>query len=222
MTSGAIRGAATAVLGAIVAGGAALGFSLAATPSYTATATLMVSTPIPDATTAAGRAVAVLNPRRQVETNERLLSLPVIAQRTARLIEGQTASAVSRHVSVSVEGTSYLYAISAKAERPVPAARLANVYASQFVAFRSSLDAARLDTAVARIRSQLHGRDVPAEVSALVDLTSAQAKIVQPAAPPSSASSPRTARNTIVAAVLGLTLTLALVLARDAFRMHSQ
>jgi uncharacterized protein involved in exopolysaccharide biosynthesis len=214
--TGAVRGAGFAVLGAIAAGGVALGFSLSATPSYTATATVLVSTPVPDASTSAGRSVPVLDPGRVAQTNERLLSLPVIAQRTAARIEGETQASVSRHVSISVDGDSYLYAVTATSPRPGLAARLANTYAGQFVVYRTALDTARLDVVIARIRAQLGNVDASRETAALADLASSQAKIVQPAVPPGDASSPRTVRNSVLAAVLGLTLALGLLLARHA------
>ncbi len=222
MTVGTVRWAVLALLGAVVAGGVALGFSLAATAAYTATATVMVSTPIPNTTTAAGRSAPVLDPGREVETNQRLMSLPVIAQRTAATIEGQTQSSVAHDVSISVDGHSYLYSVSATTPEPKLAALLANTYANQFVAFRSALDASQLDAVVARIRAQLGRGGVSPATTALVDLASSQVRLVQPAVAPADASSPRTARNTVVAAVLGLTLALALLLTQRTARRRPE
>jgi uncharacterized protein involved in exopolysaccharide biosynthesis len=194
-----------------VAAGVALGVSLAIAKRYTSTATLLVQTPV-SASGQTQAAVPSLDPGREAETNQRLMSLPMIASRTARAVGGTTAAAVSRDISVKAEGDSYLYSISASANRPDLASKLANSYSEQFVAFRQSLDQARIRGIVAPLLREPGGRALIANVGLLARLSESQAAVVQSATPPADPSSPRTATNTVLGALLGLLVGVCVVL----------
>jgi uncharacterized protein involved in exopolysaccharide biosynthesis len=214
-------GALVVVLCTALVAGATLGFSLARSKRYSSSATLLVRTPVfPAADT--GRAAPSLDPGRQAETNQRLMSLPVIAERTARALGRLTASAVAHDITVSTEGASYLYSISATASGPALAARLANVYAQEFIAFRDGLDRARLDAVLGLVRARVDAPALLTSVEALARLASGEAVVVQPAVPSGSPSSPRPARNTIVAGIVGLLVGCCLVLVRGIMRRQAQ
>jgi uncharacterized protein involved in exopolysaccharide biosynthesis len=201
----------------VLVAGAALGFSLARGKRYASTATLLVRTPV-IAAVDGRRSVPSLDPGRQSETDLRLMSLPVLADRAAQRLGGFTASAVSRDIRVTTEGTSYLYSISATASRPALAARLANVYAQEFVAFRDGLDRSRLDAVLRLVHARLHSPALLRTVEGLAPLASGEAVIVRPAEPPGAPSSPRTVRNTVVGGVIGLLLGFSLVVAHGIWR----
>jgi uncharacterized protein involved in exopolysaccharide biosynthesis len=201
----------------VLVAGAAFGFSLARGKRYSSTATLLVRTPV-IATVDGSRSVPSLDPGRQAETDLRLMSLPVLADRTARTLGGFTASAVSHDITVTTEGTSYLYAISASASHPALAARLANVYAQQFVAFREGLDRSRLDAVLRPLRARVHSPAVLRTVEGLARVASGDALLVQPAEPPGRPSSPRVVRNTVVGGIIGLLLGFCLAVAHGIWR----
>src|SRR3954447_19303594 len=76
------------------------------------------------------------DPEREAATNVRLVSLEVVAARTARRIGGITTGQIQSEVTVAPAGRADVASISVVDPRPALAARLANTFAAQYIAFR--------------------------------------------------------------------------------------
>ncbi len=213
----------------LLAGLTALGLSLAQAKTYSASAGLLFrdaqldqklfgSTSLPPST----------DPTREAATNVNLLGLEAVAQRTATALGGgQTPAGVAGEVSVSPEGQSDIVAVTAADHDPALAAKLANTYAQEFIAFRRDADRAKIAGAQQLVQTQLtqlarQGQRTGANVASLqnraeelgilASLQTGNAELVQPAQTPATPSSPRTKRNVGLGLVLGLLLGIAAAL----------
>lgn len=125
--------------------------------------------------------IASEDAEREAATNIELLSLDTIKNRVEQRLGGAGATAES--VSVAQQGQSNVLKVKATDASPSVAARTANAYASEYVDFRRT--AARRENAKA---------------------PDSAARVLSPARPPSSPSSPKPVRNTLIGAVVGLFL----------------
>lgn len=162
------------VLCLAVAALAAAGLSLQAEKRYEATASLLLRTP-PEA-----------DPQRVVDTNLQLLTLPVIESRTAERVGGGAGVEAAEAVEVEQQGESDIVEVTATATEPELAARTANAYAEEFVAFREE-----------------GGKDLP---------RTGRLEIVERASPSTSPVSPKPLRNVIFGGLVGLMLGLGVAL----------
>lgn len=210
----------------------ALAISLAQTPQYTAKATLLFRNPGFDQQLFAGTVIAPdTSPEREAATNAGLVSLEVVAQRTARKLgHGLDDQAVEEKVSLGGNTGSDLVTISATDPDPAFAAALANTYARAFIAFRRTADRRKIQNAIRLVEGELSRFDPSGlqarerrllqnqirKLATLKALQTGNAELVQPAIEPRSTSSPKTVRNVVLGAVLGLLvgIGLALLLAR--------
>jgi uncharacterized protein involved in exopolysaccharide biosynthesis len=205
------------IAAAIVAtAAAAYAFSAAQAPRYRATADLLLASS--DATGAS--ATGSGDPARDAATTEALLGLPVVAQRAARLVPGATADEISGAVSVVSTPNTDLVEIVASDRDPRTSAQIANAYGTAFIDFRMETAKAQIDDALRRAQRQeatLSASDLAGDAgTALRDRIGqlqearaspgAGARLVQPASPPASASSPRPIRTAILGAGLGAVL----------------
>lgn len=207
---------------ALAVTGSALGFSLIQQKQYSATADLLFrdaqldqklfgSTVLPPST----------DPTREAATNVKLVSLEVIAGRTSKALRASISpGSIQKRVTVSAEGQANVVSVTAIDPSARLAARLANTFAQEFVAFRRDADRAKIAAAQRLVQDQLNrlsskeqdgarGRslqDRAEQLGILASLQTGNAELVQPAKAPSSPSSPHTRRNTILALVLGLLL----------------
>jgi uncharacterized protein involved in exopolysaccharide biosynthesis len=141
----------------LLVGGSALAFSLTQQTEYTATAGLLFrdaeldqklfgSTALPPST----------DPTREAATNVNLVDLQAVSQLTATALGGgATAASIQSKVSASAEGQSNIVLIKATDPDPAVAARIANTYAQQFIAFRRNADRAKVTGAQQLVQSQL-------------------------------------------------------------------
>ncbi len=161
---------------------AALAYSRSQTTEYTASASLLFSENAPQ-----------IEPGRAAATNLALATSEQVILRTVSALPaaGLTPAEVDEKVTANPVGESDLIDISATDPSPAFAARLANVYARQFIAFRA-------DTANGSARAN-------------------HVQIAQPALPPSSPSSPKTTRNVALGILLGVLLGISLALLREQF-----
>lgn len=172
------------------------------------------------------------DPDREAATNLRLVSLGVVAGRTAdRLGGGLTRREVAKSVEAESAGQSNVVAITATAESPRQAARLANTFAEEYIAFRRDADRLKIEETLGIIRSQLAALE-PTELTGdrarqlqqqegqlelLRSLQTGNAELVQPADLPTNPSSPQTTRNVIVGIIAGLMLGLGMAFLVDRF-----
>jgi succinoglycan biosynthesis transport protein ExoP len=201
--------------------------SALADKEYTASAALLFRDPGLDeklfGSTFAGEANQ--DPERTTQTNLELTTLDTVADRTQRRLPGFDGK-VEDSVEVSQRGDSDVALIEATAGDPATAARLANTFAREYIAFRREADRAKVREAQELVEQQLASLDPATTISGrlqklearaedlrvLASLQTGNAEIVQLAEPPSDPSAPKPLRNTIFGAVVGLVLGFGLAL----------
>ena len=213
------------ILGCLVLGAvAAISFSVHEQKQYTASSVLLFRDPGFDQQLFGNQVfLPSTDPTTQGPTNLELVSLPVVASRAAAALHLST-SAVNSAVSVSGVGQANVAKISATDPFPARAAQIATTYAEQYVLFRQQMDRAKISGAQRLVERQLQSmtpaqRDRPNgqalqnranELSELAALQTGNAEVEQPATIPKSPSSPRTMRNGILGALLGLLVGIGL------------
>ncbi|HWM64866.1 MAG TPA: polysaccharide biosynthesis tyrosine autokinase [Solirubrobacterales bacterium] len=212
---------------------AALLWSLQQPEEYEATASLLFRNVELDQSEGSSFSPSSDDPTRAAETNLKLVSKGEIAARTALRLDlpGVTPDAVEDAVSVSLEGESDIASVTAKAEDPDVAARIANAFALEFIKQRREADRRAILAGKTRIEAELNQLS-PAETEGLqgerltrqaeelellASLQTGNAEIVQRATPNDSPVSPKPLRNAILGLFLGGLLGLALVLLIEQF-----
>jgi succinoglycan biosynthesis transport protein ExoP len=217
------RRAAWIVLGAVLVAAVAYGLSKHETKKYTATAALSFNNSPLNAEIAglsAGNSESVL---AQQNSNLELVKLGDTAAKTAALVgHGLTEQEVATSLSIGGQGESGVVGVSATSTSPVLAAAIANIYASQFVLRQKSTNRAYFRSALALVNRQLarlsplqrigsDGLDLQDRahtLGLLEELGYNNAQVAQEAPVPSSPSSPKTKRNVLLGAIVGLLLGL--------------
>jgi polysaccharide biosynthesis transport protein len=202
---------------------AAFVFSAQQTKKYTATASLVFNNNQLGQQAAGLQPVSVSNQQSQQNTNVKLVQLGDMAQRTAqRLGHGLTSEKVSASLSVSAQGESNIVDVSAAAPSPTLAADIANTYSAQFVTEQQTSNHQYYASALALVNKQLAALSPRQRLSAagvalenraqslgvLAELNSGNVQLAQSATVPTAPSSPKTGRNTVLGAILGLLLGL--------------
>jgi len=210
---------------------AALVYSLLQTKQYTASASLLFGATSLDQRLQSSSLSDEADPERAAATNLKLVSLRRVAVLTQEAIGDPelTATEVSDKVEVNPEGESDLVSVDATDESPEFAAELANTFSRQYIDFRRNADRAKVRRAQALIDAQLRELSPAArnsevgenldqrrrQLEVLGALQTGNAELVQPAAAPTSPSSPQTERNVALGLLLGLLLGLGLTLLRE-------
>jgi succinoglycan biosynthesis transport protein ExoP len=220
------------VLCFVLVAAAAYGFSKHQTKKYTATASLVFNNN-QLGQQVAGLAVASSNNQQaQQNTNLKLVQLGNMAAKTAGLLgQGLTKEKVAADLSVSAQGESNIVNVSATATTPALAAAIANAYTRQFVKEQQNANHAYYASALALVNKQLAAlspkqkagtaglalQDRAQSLGVLAELRNGNVEVAQAAAVPTSPSSPKTSRNTILGAFLGLLLGLGLAFLLERF-----
>jgi len=165
------------------------------------------------------------DPLQEQATNQQLVQLPIVSQRTAQAIGGGvTEGEVGGDISVAGVGQAKIAVISATDPSPTMAARIANTYAEQYVLFRQQADRDQIVGAQKLIQNELAGmtpaqRSSPPGISLasraqdlqiLASLQTGNAQFVQPASVPGAPSLPKTKRNAMIGLIVGLLLGVGL------------
>ena len=216
---------------ALLVPAAALLVSLLQEEEYTASASLLFRDPALDQKLFGSTFFdPATDSDREAATNSELVSLDVVAERTAqRLPNGLTAEAVSEAVEAEPDPSADLIEVAATDPSPQGAAALANTFADQYVAFRQRADRAKVRQAERLINRELESLSAAgaedSELRALEEnsrrldvlaaLQTGNAEVVQPAETPSSPSSPKPLRNAALGLALGLLLGVALAFLRE-------
>lgn len=201
---------------------AALGFSLIQPKEYSASASLLFRDPgYAQALYGTAVTTASPDPNREAATNVRLVSLGVVANRTAEVLDdGLSGTEVASKISVAEEGESDVVSVTATDSDPERAALLANTFARQFIVFRIKTDRSKLRAAQRLAERQYDELSLSEQEGArgqalsraaerlgvLASLQTGNAELVQTASTPSSPSSPQPKRNAALGAILGLLL----------------
>lgn len=171
------------------------------------------------------------DPTRAAETNVNLVSLGAVAARTAKKLDepGVTPEAVAGSVSVSLKGESEIADVSATTPSPDLSARMANVFAAEYVNFSQVADSNRVLQAKNQVESRLEGL-APEEregregqelerqarqLGVLAALQTGDAEVVQQAVPDTTAVTPQTTRNVVLGIMAGLLLGIGLTFLVD-------
>lgn len=202
---------------------AAYGFSKHQTRQYTATTSLVFSNN-QLGQQVSGLAVASSTSQQALQnTNLKLVKLGDMAAKTAAVLGGGlTRQKVSASLSVSGEGESNIVNVSATATSPALAAAIANTYANQFVVEQQNSNHAYYASALALVDKQLASLSASQRagppglalegraqsLGTLAELRNGNVQVAQAASPPTSPSSPRVSRNTLLGGVVGLLLGL--------------
>lgn len=205
------------IVAAIVATAvAAYAFSAAQERRYQATADLLLTSSAATGAPDAGSG----DPARDAATTEALLGLPAVAERAAGRVRGATADEIRGAVSIVSTPNTDLVEIVASARDPLTSAQIANAYGGAFIDFRMETAQAQIDDALRQAQSQEAALSASARAgdagTALSDRIgqlqearaspAAGARLVQPASPPTSPSSPRPIRTAILGGGLGAVL----------------
>jgi capsular exopolysaccharide synthesis family protein len=206
---------------AAVATSIALALSLSQQKMYSSSASLLFRDSRLDQTLFGSTYFNQEDPNREAATNAKLVSLAVVAQRTAKAIGGGvTPGQVSSEVTVASEGQSNVVSITATDASPKLAAQIPNEFAQQYISFRREADRAKVHDAQTLVQTQLdqlspaqrkssEGRSLQQRAEQLQILTSLQtgnAELVSRAEVPGGPSSPNPKRDAILGLLLGLVL----------------
>ncbi len=184
---------------------------------YTATATLLFES---------GEEGAGVEATRTAATNEILAGLPVIAVKTAKSLNGEVPPGL---ILESVEAGSVneqanLTTISAKTNDPELSAKIANAYSNAYIEFRAEAAQKGLTEQIVKAENEIEslsneesegirGEKLRERLDALeleAALRTGKTSLVQPAGIPTSPSSPKVKRDTIVGLLVGVIVGLLL------------
>jgi succinoglycan biosynthesis transport protein ExoP len=213
----------------IVATGGAFGLSKIEAKKYTATAELLFTNSQLANEVAGLPTVSSGGATQQSlqDTNVELVQIGDMAAKTAnQLGHGLTKHSVKTAVAVTPQGDTNVVNVSATSTSPTLAAQIANIYSTIFVDEQENADHQYYVSALAAINQQLAKLSPSARSSAqgialqdraqslatLAEIPAGIVQIASAASTPTSPSSPKVARNTIVGAVLGFLLGLFLAL----------
>ncbi len=216
----------------VLVAGAAYGVSKRQTKKYTATTALVFNNNQPGQQIAGLPAVSSASASAEQSTNVKLVQLGDMAEKTAGLLgQGLTKENVKADLSVSAQGESNVVDVSATATPPALAAAIANSYAEQFVTEQQNSSHAYYASALKLVNKQLSAlspkeragtaglalQERAQSLATLAELHNGNVQVAQAATIPTSPSSPKTARNTLIAAILGLLLGLSVAFLLERF-----
>jgi polysaccharide biosynthesis transport protein len=212
--------------------GATYAFSKQRTKEYTATASLVLNENQINQEVAGLPATVAIDPTTQQNTVAQLLQLGGTASETAQLIGDKlTAKEITSSIAVNLDSQSNIIGVSSTWTSPKMAARIANTYVTQFVADQLTSDQQYFASALALVKKQLNAlspqqrvgpqgvalQDREQSLAILANLQSGNVQVAQLATVPTSPSSPKVVRNTVLGALLGLVLGICLVFLIERF-----
>jgi polysaccharide biosynthesis transport protein len=206
----------------LIAGGVSLAIGLSQQKKYDATARLVVDPTNP--------VTAVLNPgansqsndpERDLNTEVSLITTVPLADSVIRQLRLHTNhDDLLAQVQTALDGTTNIVDVTVRDPDPAQAARIANAFASQYIATRAAQARSAFDQAAAQARAQLAsltsaqrkgpaGLQLRSRLQELVvdsTLQTGNAHVIQPASPPTSAATPRLKLDLALGLFLGLIL----------------
>jgi capsular exopolysaccharide synthesis family protein len=213
-------------------GGAAIAFAVAVTSTkqYTAESSLLIRQSNLQTLIDPSAAQNSEDPARLAATNLLLVTSSAVAGNVqAALRTSESTDDLAAQVSASVNPDADIITIQATDPNPARAARLANAFADQFVAFERAQSQQQAGAGATRLQNEIAALPPGAtaeraqlvqalrNVLALQAVTTGDATVVDRATPPSSPSSPNLKRAPILGALAGLAIGLAAVFLSDLF-----
>src|SRR5919204_3404932 len=173
----------------------------------------------------AGTPSSYTDPVRQAATDTQLATSGAVASRVAEQLHlGAQAGAALSGARASVSADSNVLTITDTNRNPKLAARVANAFAEQYLAFRAETSRRRLGQALHALKRKV-GHAPKADRSALRSQlakarlalagTAPDAQIVQRASVPTATIRPRISKKLIIGLLFGLLLGIGLALLRD-------
>jgi capsular exopolysaccharide synthesis family protein len=220
------------ILCLVLVPGLAVGLSFLQKEQYTAEASLLFRDAEFDQKLFGNNAVVQSqgDPDREAATNLEAVSVPKVAALTAARLRTLDKDQVSDAIDVSSTGQSDIISIEATGGTPRLAARLANVFADQYIGFRRRVDRATIRSAQRPLQRRIAalpqaqrsgglGQSLQqrlGQLEVLASLQTGNAELLQPAEVPREASAPKPLRNGALGLFFGALLGVALVIAAEA------
>jgi Mrp family chromosome partitioning ATPase/capsular polysaccharide biosynthesis protein len=231
-----LRRAPLVILCMVVVGAAAFAYSRSQEKEYKATAALEFGS-----SNAFAQHVLGLEPTgtsgqlAQHATNEQIVALGDSAARTAEKL-GTTEGKVRKSISVSGQGESNIVDVTAESTSPQAAAKIANTYASLFVAGQSQLNSHSFHEALKLVERQIDSLPPGRRYSTVAESLQNRAqtlrllqgidyggvKVVAKARPSSTPSSPNTKKNVAIGVMVGLLIGLGLAFLVERLQRRSR
>jgi tyrosine-protein kinase len=166
-----------------------------------------------------------VDPVRQAATDQQLATSGAVASRVARRLHiGPRRYSELSGVSATVNGDSNLLTITVGNRNPRLAARVANAYATEYVAFRRSAAEQRYASALSNLQRRVRSAprsDRPALAAQLAKARlvgsglTPDATVVQKASVPTATVGPKISHKLVIGLLFGALLGIALALLRD-------
>jgi succinoglycan biosynthesis transport protein ExoP len=213
-------------------GGAVIAFAVAVTSTkqYTAESSLLIRQSNLQTLIDPNASQNSEDPARLAATNLLLVTSTAVAKNVQEAIgTTESLSDLTAQVSASANPDADIITIQATDPSPERAARLANAFAVQFVAFQRAQSQQQAAAGAARLRSEINAlppgssaeraqlEQALRNVLALEAVTTGDATVVDIATPPSSPSSPNLKRAPVLGLLAGLAIGLAAVFLSDLF-----
>jgi Mrp family chromosome partitioning ATPase len=217
------------LIAAIVVAAAALALAASLTQSsrYQASADLIFGrTTNADAIITGGATDVAEDPVRAAATNLALASLDTVAARVKQRFRGSaTVDEIRSAVSIHSQGESDVVSVTAEWSSPEQAAAIANAFATEIVAQRRETAQADIQRGIDALKARIPPAPASAaertsaatiegkitDLESLKALTTGNVHIAESATPPEHRSSPKPARNAIIAGFVAAILSLFLV-----------
>ncbi len=205
---------------------AGLGLSLSQESKYEASASIAFRDVTSDLPLLGGSGLPEILPTERAARNAQLMTSDAIAQRAAVILQTDISpGTLSAEVSADVGVQTNLVVVTAAWGEAAFAARLANAVAEAAVERASRDEKKRLDSALAGLEERLDGTKKGslqrqfvlqqiAQLQAVREIANA-AEIIERAETPSTPTSPRPVRNTVLGLIAGLAFGLLAAFMRD-------
>ncbi len=202
-----------------------IGLSLQQTKQYTASSSLLIGT-----ASESVLSTGYVDRNRLAATQERLLSLDVVAQETAQRLGGRMSpEAIVQTVEIISDPSADVVEVSATTPNPQLSARVATEYARAFKDFRSASAREQIEDAIALSergfaaltpaeREGPQGAALRDRINQLETAAVSQTggvEVVEQATPPVTPSSPNVRRNALLGLILGAMLGFGIAALRD-------
>jgi Mrp family chromosome partitioning ATPase len=208
----------------LIATAAAVGYAETRPRDYQATARLLLQQDNPGSVVA-GTPNTFTDPVRQAATDQQLATSGAVASRVVQKLHlGPRAASALSGIQAAIGADSNVLTITDTDRNPKLAARVANGFAEQYIAFRLHTSAQRLGKALRALERRVKHASRAEKPALRFQLTKARlalagnaadAQIVQRASVPTATIRPRISKKLVIGLLFGLLLGVGLAMLRD-------